>query len=599
MNGYPETERTRPAALVATVAVGLAGWAFLAAATYWPGFGPQAPPRPDVLSFALFLVVIVAARAMATRLLPDAPVALDSGFYVAAAVSLGSVTAGRLVALALTVDALSRLARAHPQAGPERRLRWPEAVAFVLYFGGMSGSLLTLSSWWFEVDSLYPRAGASELHVLGVVVGTGAVFLAAHYALQGARLYTLGQSLRTYVVRLAVPALLAEAALLPLAAIIVFLYDADRPLKFILLGSTYLLINYAFHRLSSTSSALRQRVAELETLNIMAHRLASSLQTRALVETVARETLAAIPEAEVLTLTHEPDAQNGLVVDRFARGRKRERAPAREGEGLVGRVMRENRPLYAADLEREEPQGASGARPDGARSWLGVPVEIYGAVEGALAVESSTPHAFPVDRVRLLEAIAAQAAVALQNARLYDMAMVDGLTGLYVRRYFDARLDEEIQRSKRFGSEFSMVLMDIDDFKGLNDTHGHTAGDRMLRALADTVRGQMRAVDTAARYGGEEFAMILPRTSMVEAYNQAERIRQQIAGCHFSVEGQVLSVTASFGIAAHPDGGADGAEALIRLADRALYRAKRTGKNRVELYWRDDDAAGRSSLRPI
>ena len=595
MNGYPHIGRARPAALVVTCVVGLLGWGFLAAASYWPGFGAGSPAPPDELSFVLFLVVIVAARAMATRLLPGARVALDSAFYVAAAVSLGSVTAGRLVALALTVDSMSRLALWN-QPAPESRQRWPEALAFIVYFGGMSGALLTLSAWAFGVNALDIRA-ATELEVLGVVMGTGAVFLAAHYALQGARLWWLGHSLRTYLSRLALPAVLAEAALLPLAAIIVFFYDPGRPLKFILLAATYLLINYAFHRLSSTSGALRQRVSELETLNIMAHRLASSLQTRELVATVARETLAAIPEAEFLTLTHPGDGAEGPVAECFERGRAKERVPAADGQGPAARVMAENRPLYATDL-----QGSQVLDPcvqSGVRSWLGVPLEIHGEVVGVLAVQARAPGAFSPDRIRLLEAIGAQSAVALQNARLYDLAMVDGLTGLFVRRYFDARLDEEVQRARRIETEFSIVIMDIDDFKQLNDTYGHPAGDLLLRGIADIVRRQMRAVDTAARYGGEEFSMILPRTTMVNAYNQAERIRRQIAAFHLNVEGRELSVTASFGIAAHPDSGAEGAEALIRLADRALYRAKRAGKNRVELFWSDEAAAARSSLRQV
>jgi len=592
--GVSEIGRVRPTAVAATLAVGLVGWGFLGLATYWPGLAPTALARPDALAFVVFLVVIVAARAMATRLLPGSPVALDSAFYVAAAVSLGSVTAGRLVALALTVDSVWRVIHAEQRAPATRAARWGESFAFILYFGGMSGALLTLSSWLFAVDAVRPGADASEAAVLGVVMGTGAVFLVAHYALQGLRLWWLGQSVRTYMVRLAVPALLAEAALLPLAAITAFLYDPDRPLKFSLVGTTYLLINYAFHRLSSTGAALRQRVAELETLNIMAHRLASSLQTRELVETVARETLAAIPEASALTLTHEPDGQGGPVIDRFERGQRGERSPAPEPEGLVGRVMSENRTILTADIDPADRAAAAGAR-----SWLGVPVEIHGAVEGALAVESRAPEAFAPDRVRLLEAIAGQAAVALQNARLYDMAMVDGLTGLFVRRYFDARLVEEIQRSRRFGTDFSILLMDIDDFKALNDTYGHTVGDRLLRAIAEAVRGQMRAADTAARYGGEEVSVILPRTSIVDAYAVAERVRRQIAALRFQEGDDTLSVTASFGVASHPDGGAEEAEGLIRLADRALYRAKRTGKNRVELYWRDDDAARRSSIRPV
>jgi diguanylate cyclase (GGDEF)-like protein len=136
-------------------------------------------------------------------------------------------------------------------------------------------------------------------------------------------------------------------------------------------------------------------------------------------------------------------------------------------------------------------------------------------------------------------------------------------------------------------------MIDLDDFKQLNDTHGHLVGDRVLRAAAAIVREQMRGVDTPARYGGEELALILPRTEMVAAYNQAERIRTAIAEHRVGVDpgaggSQVISVTASFGIAAYPESGAVTAEDLVRRADKALYRAKKTGKNRVELYWVDE-----------
>ncbi|HUS68196.1 MAG TPA: sensor domain-containing diguanylate cyclase [Kofleriaceae bacterium] len=581
-------------ALALAAAIGLCGWGFLAAATFWPGFAPAGPRQVDPLAFALFLFVIVAARAMATRILPETVVALDAAFYVAAALCIGSVPAGRLVALALTVDSVWRLAHAHGEARED--VRWADSISFVLYMGGMSGALLTLAAWWFGVDSIAVRHGAGEGTVLWAVAGTGAVFLLAHYTIQGVRLRLLGQQVGVLARRM-VPALLAESALLPLAAIIVFLYDPDRPVKFILLAATYLLINYVFHRLSGMSATLRLRVAELERLNVMAHRLAGSLQHSELVDTVARETLAAIPEADVLTLTHHPDGKGPLVVDVFERGGRTQRLNDVDQDGLAARVMSAKRSLYMEDLERAA-AGEGGAGDSGIRAWLGVPLEIHGDVEGALAVQSRTAHAFAPERMRLLEAIGAQAAVAFENARLYELAMVDGLTGLFVRRYFDARLDEEVQRSLRFGTDFSVVMMDIDDFKRLNDTYGHPVGDRLLKGISETVRRSMRAVDTAARYGGEEFAMILPRTPMVEAYNQAERIRQAIADFRLQSEGQVLSVTASFGISSFPESGATGAEALVRLADRALYRAKRTGKNRVELFW-PDDASARPSLRPV
>jgi diguanylate cyclase (GGDEF)-like protein len=179
----------------------------------------------------------------------------------------------------------------------------------------------------------------------------------------------------------------------------------------------------------------------------------------------------------------------------------------------------------------------------------------------------------------------------LQNAHLYELAMVDGLTGLFVRRYFDARIEEEIERSRRYGTPFSVIMLDVDDFKNLNDTYGHLVGDRVLRAIANVIKAQMRGVDTAARYGGEEMAVILPRTEMVGAYNLAERIREAIAELRITTDDdppRALAVTASLGISAYPESKAQTGEDLVRRADRALYRAKKTGKNRVELFWQDD-----------
>jgi diguanylate cyclase (GGDEF)-like protein len=200
----------------------------------------------------------------------------------------------------------------------------------------------------------------------------------------------------------------------------------------------------------------------------------------------------------------------------------------------------------------------------------------------------------------LLEGIASQASVALQNVQHYELAMVDGLTKLFVRRYFDARLDEEFERTRRFETEFSVAMVDIDDFKQLNDTYGHEAGDIALAAVARALREEMRGIDTAARYGGEEFALVLPRTSLTEAYALAERIRGRIADLRIEAPGrdEPLTVTASFGIAAHPDSGARSVAELLRLADRALYRAKQMGKDRVELYWAEgkDSAA---AVKPV
>ena len=219
---------------------------------------------------------------------------------------------------------------------------------------------------------------------------------------------------------------------------------------------------------------------------------------------------------------------------------------------------------------------------------------MYGACEGVIAVQSSHARAFRDDHQRLLESLALQISAALQNAHLYELAMVDGLTGLFVRRYFDARIEEEIERSKRYATAFSVVMMDVDDFKRFNDAHGHLIGDRVLRGIANVVKSQMRGVDTAARYGGEEIAVILPRTEIVNAFAVGERIRGAVSELRITTDGDppaALRVTASFGVASYPESKATSGEDLVRRADRALYRAKQAGKNRVELFWSDDSGA--------
>ena len=545
-----------------------------------------------IAPFALFVIVILAARGMAFRVVEEAVLSLDSAFYVAAAFCLGAVPAGRMVAFTLTLDALIRLVIA------DRKGRVPEdggteALAYVLYFGGISGALLVACGWLFRVDELVTvhRPAVVALRLVAVA-GT---FLVAHYALQGLRLVMLGRSWRSYLHDIALPGMVAEAAVMPLAVVLVVLYQPGHQLAFLLLCATYLLLHFVFSRLRRASHDLAQRVRDLETLGATARTLASALELEELVETVARETCRAIPTAEAVALVHrgsERDTER-LVVDSYDRdGDHFARFTIARGAGAVGRVIAEQRPLLIHDLATSDvPLGAAG--PEGVSSWLGVPIFMGGGVEGVLAIQSRQIAAFGLAQQRLLESIGHQVAASLQNAHLYQMAMVDSLTGLFVRRYFDARIEEEIERSKRYGQPFSVVMIDLDDFKALNDTHGHLVGDRVLRSVASIVRGQMRGVDTAARYGGEELALILPRTEMVAAYNQAERIRAAIADHRVAVdpgagESEVIGVTASFGIAAYPESDAQSAEELVRRADKAMYRAKKTGKNRVELYWADE-----------
>ena len=166
------------------------------------------------------------------------------------------------------------------------------------------------------------------------------------------------------------------------------------------------------------------------------------------------------------------------------------------------------------------------------------------------------------------------------------MANTDGLTGLYNHRYLHERLKQEIERAERYERPLSVVMADLDHFKTFNDTYGHPHGDKVLIAIASTLRQLSRASDIVARYGGEEFTMILPETRAEEARALAERTRQCVAALDLANQGaDAIAVTLSLGVASLQPG--QTAETLIEAADTALYEAKRAGRNRVALAMND------------
>jgi diguanylate cyclase (GGDEF)-like protein len=168
------------------------------------------------------------------------------------------------------------------------------------------------------------------------------------------------------------------------------------------------------------------------------------------------------------------------------------------------------------------------------------------------------------------------------NADLERLARTDPLTGLANRREFMEKLEQEVERSDRYLRPLSLVSLDLDHFKSVNDTHGHAAGDEVLREAARALSSVCRDVDLAARMGGEELALLLPETDTAGARIVAERVRERIAGAaHRSPSGQAFRVTASLGVATARTGASG--EALLQAADEALYRAKAAGRNQVVL----------------
>jgi diguanylate cyclase (GGDEF)-like protein len=204
-------------------------------------------------------------------------------------------------------------------------------------------------------------------------------------------------------------------------------------------------------------------------------------------------------------------------------------------------------------------------------------------------------HLVAEDRL-LLTAVANDLTIAVENSELYKltkrMAITDELTGLNNYRFMLQRLDDEIERARRFGRNLSLLMLDADDFKAFNDTHGHVAGDVALSELAGVMQAAVRDIDVVCRYGGEEFAILLPETDPDGAFVAAEKVREAVAAHLFAdADGRKTErITVSIGLSTFPVPAAD-REELLRQADDALYVAKRTGRNRVRATAGGDGAA--------
>jgi len=223
--------------------------------------------------------------------------------------------------------------------------------------------------------------------------------------------------------------------------------------------------------------------------------------------------------------------------------------------------------------------------PRSVESWMAAPIIAAGELLGALEVAAGIQREpFQTADLDLLSAAVAQAGVAILNARRHEraqeLASADRLTGLWNHGEFFQRLSEEVARARRHNLTFSLLILDLDNFKAVNDSWGHREGDSLLRQLAQRIRDNTRSCDLAARYGGDEFAIIFTETGPEGARIAAEHLRQAVEGKPFHVANQDVPITMSAGVATFPEDAPD-MENLVEIADRRLSYAKKTGRNRV------------------
>jgi diguanylate cyclase (GGDEF)-like protein len=264
---------------------------------------------------------------------------------------------------------------------------------------------------------------------------------------------------------------------------------------------------------------------------------------------------------EALAATHDPQQLLRVIVD-----------AAVEATGAAG-----------AQLVADDGTVVTTGDPDADGSRLALPLTAGRNSFGTLTLVG---EGFEEEQAMAAASLASHAAIALENARLHriveQQALVDGLTGVANRRQCEDALSAEIARAERLGTPLTLVLADLDDFKGINDAHGHAVGDDVLREFAAVLKATVRESDLAGRWGGEEFLLLLPGTDGEGGAHLADRVRTALAERSFlGRDAAVLHVTCSFGVAQHMSSGDE--RELFAAADRALYRAKRRGKNCVEL----------------
>ncbi|MBN1880598.1 MAG: diguanylate cyclase [Deltaproteobacteria bacterium] len=249
---------------------------------------------------------------------------------------------------------------------------------------------------------------------------------------------------------------------------------------------------------------------------------------------------------------------------------------------LVGWVIENKQYLVFPDRQRQRDVFGKGISLTNEGALTIFPLVTEGEILGTYIHISKSyipPSRF---HLRLIEVMVNMAAVTLMNVRLINrlnrMAVTDPMTGLFNRRRFNRALQDEIDRAQRFAEPMTLLMLDIDKFKSINDTYGHAAGDEVIKGLAKVLRGVTRSVDVVSRIGGEEFSVILPKTAMREGVQVAEKIRKETEKYRFDLGKTKRTVTISLGISVFPQDGTE-AEALIRCADDNLYRAKEGGRN--------------------
>jgi diguanylate cyclase (GGDEF)-like protein len=326
---------------------------------------------------------------------------------------------------------------------------------------------------------------------------------------------------------------------------------------------------------------------QLRALRAAGHALTSDLRIEAVLQTLIETTRRLVGASyAALGVLDEDGSLSQFHTTGITDAERQKIGESPKGLGLLGALIREGAPIRVADIARDARSIGFPPNHPPMKTFMGVPIVAHGKVMGSLYLtEKMNGQAFSPDDEDLVVGLAADAAIAIENARLFgkveQLAITDSLTGLHNRRHFLELAEHEFQRARRYKRPMSMIMLDIDRFKQVNDTYGHAVGDQVLRAVATRCHDTLRTIDFMGRFGGEEFILLLPENNLDGACNAAERLRQRVAEDPIETERGPVSVTISLGVAAIAADCPD-LKTLLERVDAALYAAKKAGRNRVE-----------------
>jgi len=331
-----------------------------------------------------------------------------------------------------------------------------------------------------------------------------------------------------------------------------------------------------------------QAKPELAILHDVAKTLTSSLNLDSILQAIMDKVAAYFrPDTWSLLMTDNEHRELYFAIAVGDASESLKSVRLKVGEGIAGWVAKYGEALVVPDVTKDE---RFASRIDDMTRWktrsiLCVPLNSKNRILGVIQLINVDMSSFGNDQFMLLQALADYAAIAIDNARavekIQELTITDDCTGLYNARHLYDTLESEVYRSTRFGYEFSVVFLDLDRFKMVNDTHGHLIGSKLLFEIGNTIKGRLRLIDYAFRYGGDEFVVLLPQTGKAAAVTVARRMLDILRATTFHLgDGVDINIRASMGVASFPDD-AHNAHDLIRQADEMMYSVKNTTRDAI------------------